>query len=144
MSNSSIWSIDMTLSGATTLGQIAPWSNGNKGVFHIPQNSRTGALPFDCLVSYPGHSLEGEACLSAEMQLVYSTAPANWADFLAWHCGVSKKIDRDNKFQEQKHVIREKFYSLYYWCRNFPLDWFKRYTMVFSVQWRKDLLFNKS
>ena len=33
--------------------------------------------PSDCLVSDPGHSLEG-SYTSAEVQLVYSTAPADW------------------------------------------------------------------
>ena len=36
MSNSSILPIDTTLSGATTLGQSGPGSDGNEGVFHIP------------------------------------------------------------------------------------------------------------
>ena len=33
----------------------------------------------DCLVSYPGHSLERGSYPSTEMQSVYSTTPANWA-----------------------------------------------------------------
>ena len=44
----------------------------------IIQSSKTGASPSDVLILYPGHSL-GESYLSTEMQLVYSTAPANWA-----------------------------------------------------------------
>ena len=60
MSKSSIWPIDRTLSGATTLGLSGPGSDGNEGVLCIPQSSRiTGASPSDCLMSYPGHSLEG-------------------------------------------------------------------------------------
>ena len=48
-----IWPIDRTLSGATTLGQSAPGSNGNKGLLHIPQSSSiTGASSSDCLVSH--------------------------------------------------------------------------------------------
>ncbi len=35
--------------------------------------------PSDCLVSYQGHSWGGESYLSAEVQSVYSTAPADWA-----------------------------------------------------------------
>ena len=35
------------------------------------------ASPPDCLVSYPGHSL-GESYLSAEMQSVNFTTPADW------------------------------------------------------------------
>ena len=51
--------------------------DGNIGVLHIPQSSSiTGPLLSDCLVSYPGHSLE-ESYSSTEMQLVYSAAPAN-------------------------------------------------------------------
>ena len=53
-----------------------PGINGNEGVLYIPQSSRTGASPSDCLVSCPGHSLE-ESYLSAEMQSVYSTALAD-------------------------------------------------------------------
>ena len=34
--NSSIWSTDVTLSGATTLGQSGPESNVNEEVVHIP------------------------------------------------------------------------------------------------------------
>ena len=32
-------------------------NNGNKGLFHISQSSRTGASLLDGLVSYLGHSL---------------------------------------------------------------------------------------
>ena len=79
MSNSSIWPIDRTLSGATTLGQSGSWSNGNEGVLYIPQSSSiTGASLSDCLVSYSKHSLE-ESYSSVEMQSVYVTAPADWA-----------------------------------------------------------------
>ena len=57
---SSIWPINGTLSGAITSGQSGPGSNGNEGVFHIPQSSSiTGASPSDCLVSYPGHLIGG-------------------------------------------------------------------------------------
>ena len=81
MSNSSILLIDRTLSVATTLGQSGPGSDGNEVVLRIPQSSSiSGTSPLDCLVSYPGHSLEWGSCPSAEMQLVYSTAPANWAN----------------------------------------------------------------
>ena len=71
MSNSSIWPIDRTLSGATTQGQSGTESDGKEGVPRIPQiSSIFGASPSDCLVSYPGHSV-GESYLSAEMQLVF-------------------------------------------------------------------------
>ena len=47
----------MTLSGATTLGQSGPGSDGNEGVLCIPQSSCiTEASPSDCLVLYPGLS----------------------------------------------------------------------------------------
>ena len=62
-----------------SVGQSGPGSNGNEGVFCILQSSSiTGTLPSDCLVSYPGHSLRG-SYPSAEVQLVYSTAPADRA-----------------------------------------------------------------
>ena len=50
----------LTLSGATTLGQSGPGSDDNEGVLYIPQCfSITGAIPSDCLVLYPRHSLWG-------------------------------------------------------------------------------------
>ena len=46
----------------------------------FPQSSIiTEALPLDCLMSYPGHSLVGSSYPSAEMESVYSTAPADCA-----------------------------------------------------------------
>ena len=79
MSNNSVWFIDRALSNATTLNQSGPESDGNKGVLCIPQSSCvTGTSPSDCLMSYPGLSLGGSYPF-AEMLLVYSTAPADWA-----------------------------------------------------------------
>ena len=52
---SSIWPV----SGTTTPGQSGTRNDGNEGVLRIPQSSSiTGTSPSDCLVSYPGHSLE--------------------------------------------------------------------------------------
>ena len=66
----------MTQSGATTQDQSGLGSDDNKGVLRNPQGSSiTETLPSDCLVLYPGHSLE-ESNLSAEKQSVYSTTPA--------------------------------------------------------------------
>ena len=79
MSNSSIWPIDRTLSGATTLGQSGPGNDGNKGVLHVPQTSSISeASSSDCLVSYPGGLLE-EPYSFAEMKSVYSAAAVDWA-----------------------------------------------------------------
>ena len=47
----SIWPIDRTVSGVTTPGQGRPGSNGNEEVLYIPQLSKAGALPSDCLMS---------------------------------------------------------------------------------------------
>ena len=56
------------------LGQSGHGSNGNEGQLCISQISLS-----DGLMSYLGHSLGRGSYLSAEMPLVYSTAPANWA-----------------------------------------------------------------
>ena len=67
----------LTLSGATIPDQCGPGSDGNEGVLRISQSSNiNGASPSDCLVSYSEHSLE-ESYLSAKMQSMYSTAPAD-------------------------------------------------------------------
>ena len=83
MSNSFIWPIDRALSGATTLSQSEPGSNGNEGALRIPQSSNIiGASSSDCLVSYQDtHGKEG-FYPSAERQSVYSTTPADWADII--------------------------------------------------------------
>ena len=81
MPDSFIWPIDRTLSGVTSSDQSGPASDGNEGILRIPQSfSITEISPLDCLVSYRGHSL-GDSCSSAEMQSVYSAAPAEWASF---------------------------------------------------------------
>ena len=65
----SIWSIDKTLSGATTPAQSELESNGNEEVLCIPQSSRiTGTSPSDYLVSYLGHLLGRGSYPFAEMQ----------------------------------------------------------------------------
>ena len=77
-----IWSIDRTLSGATTLGQREHGSNGNKEVPCILQSSNfTVASPSDCLVSYPGYSL-GEFYPSAEMKCILQPQPTGPATSL--------------------------------------------------------------
>ena len=47
--NSSIWPIDETLIGTTTLRQSGPKSNGNEKAHHIPQNSMPGTSPSDAV-----------------------------------------------------------------------------------------------
>ena len=82
---SSIWPIDRTLLGETTPDQSGPGSDGNERVLYIPQSSSiTGTSPSDCLGSYLGHSLGG-GYSSAEVQSVYSTAPADRARWLCLH-----------------------------------------------------------
>ena len=52
MQFSSILPIDRTLSGATTVDQSGPGSDGNEGVLRIPPNySITGTSPSDYLMS---------------------------------------------------------------------------------------------
>ena len=52
--------MNRTLSGTTTPGRSGSGSNGNKGIFRIPQNSSiTGASPSNCFVPYPGYWLVG-------------------------------------------------------------------------------------
>ena len=65
----------LTHTGIKTPGQSGTGSNGDEGIFHIAQSSRTRASPSDGLVSYSKHLLrEGVLIL---LQIVYSTASAN-------------------------------------------------------------------
>ena len=89
MSNSFIWLTDRSLSRATTSGQSGPGSDGNKGVVCIQQSSSiTGVSPLDCLVSY--QDTRSARYSSTEMQLVYSTAPADWVISSLWRHIFSK------------------------------------------------------
>ena len=66
--------------GETTLDQSGSGSDGNERELRIPQSfGITGTSTSDYLVSYRDHSLR-ESYPSAEVQSVYSTAPANWAN----------------------------------------------------------------
>ena len=71
--NSSIGTIDETLTSTRTLGQSGFGSNGNEGVLHIPQSSIRWLS-----VIFRTHRGVGSNP-SAKMQLVYSIAPAVWA-----------------------------------------------------------------
>ena len=105
MSNNSIWPIDRTLSGAATLGNNGPENNGNDGVLHIPQTSKTGASSSDGLMSYPRHSLGG-GLTSVEMQSVYFAAPSDraklhWSQREFWW-------DNDHAFYPRRcHLLTE-------------------------------------
>ena len=79
------------------LRQSEPGSDGNEEVLCIPQSAGiTKASPSDCLVSYPGHSLGGGVYSSAEMQLIFSTAPRHKSTGLNYSlisAGVNCDID---------------------------------------------------
>ena len=68
---SSIWSINGTLIGITTLGQSGPGSNGNEWVLHIPQSSKTGASPSNGLVSHQDTHGGGVLLLSRDAVSVF-------------------------------------------------------------------------
>ena len=74
MLNSFIWPINRFLSGATSAGQSEPGSDGNEKILCIRQSSSLAIWLFSVI---SGHSLE-ESYFSAEMQSVYSAAPADW------------------------------------------------------------------
>ena len=67
------------LKNTKTSGSTRPGSNGNEEVIYIPKSSRTRASPSQCLKSYLIH-VGRRSYLSAEMQSVYSTAPAVWSE----------------------------------------------------------------
>ena len=60
VSNSSIWPIDRTLSGATILRQNEPGSDDNEEVLHIPQSSIDWSLAIR-LFNVISRTLDGES-----------------------------------------------------------------------------------
>ena len=80
----SFWPTDRTVSDATTRSQSGSRNDDNEEVLRIPQSSSiTVTSRSDCFVLYLGYSLVG-SYPSAEMQSVYSTAPADWAIWYRW------------------------------------------------------------
>ena len=72
----------MDTSGAITLGQCGPGSDSNDCVYCISQSSGfTEDSQSDWSVLYTSYSFR-ETFLSAEMNSVYSTAPADWTSGL--------------------------------------------------------------
>ena len=87
MSNSSIWPIDMTLSGVITPGQSRFGSNGNEGALCVPQSSSiTEASPLDYLVLHLGQSLWG-SYPSAE-ETIKNNIKNNTINFCCYFCNV--------------------------------------------------------
>ena len=69
--------------GATTPAQSGPRRNDNEGVLRIVRTPCiTGTSPSDCLVSY--QDTHWGVLPPAEVQLVYSTTPADWAMYFWW------------------------------------------------------------
>ena len=69
---SSIWPVDRTLSGATTLGWNGLGINGNKVVLCIPQRSRiTGTWPSDCFSVISRILVGGVLAVSREADSVF-------------------------------------------------------------------------
>ena len=95
MSNSSIWPIDRTLSGATTLSQSGPESADDEEVLYIPQSpSIIGTSPSDYSMVYPEYSL-GALTFRDEVSVFYSPSRLGWKQvgsfslFLFQYCSQS-------------------------------------------------------
>ena len=74
----------------TILSQSRPRSNGNEGVLHIHPSS----LTIWCFIVISMTLIEEGSYPFAEMQLFYSTAPANWVLIsLVWFYSISN-LDR--------------------------------------------------
>ena len=56
MTNSLLFPMDRTSSGATTPNQNRFGSDDNKDLLSIPQSFKTKVSSSDCLISYPGNS----------------------------------------------------------------------------------------
>ena len=77
---SSIRPVDRTLSGATTLSQSGPGSNSNEGgTPHLPMLQHYWNLTIRLFSVIFRTPVGGGSYPSAEKQLVYSTAPTDWA-----------------------------------------------------------------
>ena len=80
----SIWPIDKTLSGATTMGQSEPGSHDPEWVISIPESYKiTRTFLLDCFVSYSWYSLEGILPL-CKKQSVYNNYTTGTSQLHPW------------------------------------------------------------
>ena len=88
MSNSSIWPIDRSLSGATTPGQSGPESDSNEEILCIPQSSfTTGVSSSDCFMSYTERSLGvGLTSLKRCSRCILQPQPTGLYFIMRWCC----------------------------------------------------------
>ena len=127
--SSSIWSIDRTLSNATTPGQSGPGSNSNEGVVHIPQSpSFTGISPLNCFVSYTGYSLGVLSHCREAVDLFYSPSrlgkqPFVFFPFVLW---LYSTLHNRSKYGRQKYLPYFKLGGAY---DKFP-DFFRTGTFI--------------
>ena len=84
--------------------QSGPGSDGNEGVFHIPQSSSiTGTSPSDCLVSYLRHSFGVVLPLSREaVDVFYSSS--RLGNILLVMEGLVKYIPYHGDWQGRKNI----------------------------------------
>ena len=75
-----------------------------KGCSAFPKAPTSGTSLSDCLVSYPGHSLR-RSYPSAEVQSVYSTAPADWVIVLDRNTFNHITVQR-NDYRQMKVLLK--------------------------------------
>ena len=87
MSNSSIWLIDRTLSGATTPGQSGPGSNDNEGVLCIPLKlQHYWSLTFRLFSVQSGHSFGwGLTPLKRYSRRILQPHPSGLFTSMSWY-----------------------------------------------------------
>ena len=119
-------------------GQSGPGSNGNEVVLRIPQSSSiTEASLSDCLVSYPGHLLKAGSYPSAEMQLVYSTTPADWATLIGRE--ELTHLQRCSRCILQPLPVVSDIFWEYYQCLNINSSFY--IMIIFTGLWGNFLFF---
>ena len=79
LSNSSIWAINGSLTGTTTLDQSGSGCNGNERLFPIPQRFRAKASPSYGLVSYQDTHEEWALSLCRDaVGIFFSSSQLSW------------------------------------------------------------------
>ena len=123
---SSILPIDRVLSGATTAGlwtwEWCWWRDAP----HSPKLQYCWNSPSDCLVLY---RLVG-VLPSAEVQSVYSTAPAEWATWFGW------ELSCNHFLYANKLCVCSTFQN--FRCYKFLENGKKRFHMLFSKMLKKN------
>ena len=113
-------------------------------MIRIPQSSNiTGTSPSDCLVPYSGHPLGG-GYPPAEVQSVYSIAPADWAIVKQSLTGLNPEFSFSyTSFHAKVKEPSLPYYFTHSWMENSWIHFFPRVLLLCEMQTASSMIWTQ-